>query len=92
MKFLKENWYKLMIGFSMVTFSISALIYTISPAMANESKAKAPVISNGVLYGNCMYFVDGGYLYEIDKQNFDNYSSYWWKGGSYYTPKKKKLP
>jgi hypothetical protein len=92
MKFLKENWYKLMIGFSMVTFSISALIYTISPAMANESKAKAPVISNGVLNGDYMYFTDGGYLYEIDRDNFAGYSNRWWNGGSYSTPKKKKLP
>jgi hypothetical protein len=33
--FLKENWYKLMIGFSMVTFSVSALIYSATPVKAN---------------------------------------------------------
>jgi hypothetical protein len=33
--FLKENWYKLMIGFSMVTFSLNALIYSATPVKAN---------------------------------------------------------
>lgn len=36
--FVKENWYKLMIGSSMFIFSISALIYSVSPAYANVSK------------------------------------------------------
>ena len=36
--FVKENWYKLMIGCSMFIFSISALIYSVAPAYANISK------------------------------------------------------
>ena len=36
--FVKENWYKLMIGCSMFIFSISALIYSVAPAYANVSK------------------------------------------------------
>ena len=36
--FVKENWYKLMIGCSMFIFSISALIYSVSPAYANMPK------------------------------------------------------
>ena len=40
--FVKENWYKLMIGSSMFIFSVSALIYSISPARAeNVFKAKS---------------------------------------------------
>ena len=56
--FVKENWYKLMIGCSMFIFSISALIYSVSPARAeNVFKAKSNsaetpffVVVNGVVY------------------------------------------
>ena len=59
--FVKENWYKLMIGCSMFIFSVSALIYSVSPARAeNVFKAKSNidirpysdyVVVNGVVYG-----------------------------------------
>ena len=60
--FVKENWYKLMIGCSMFIFSVSALIYCVSPAHAeNVFKAKSTsaatpfyVVVNGVVY-----FTDG---------------------------------
>jgi hypothetical protein len=40
--FVKENWYKLMIGCSMFIFSISALIYSAFPVSAeNVFKAKS---------------------------------------------------
>ena len=56
--FVKENWYKLMIGSSMFVFSVSALIYSVSPARAeNVFKAKSNsagtpfyVVINGVVY------------------------------------------
>jgi len=56
--FVKENWYKLMIGSSMFVFSVSALIYSVSPARAeNVFKAKSNsagtsfyVVVNGVVY------------------------------------------
>ena len=56
--FVKENWYKLMIGCSMFIFSISALIYSVSPAYANVSKpipAVTPV-------GRYDFYVRCGYL------------------------------
>jgi hypothetical protein len=67
--FLKENWYKLMIGFSMVTFSLSALIYSISPAMANDNEhniqfnSNIPVGNKGIEINEYTFFVDGGYVY-----------------------------
>jgi hypothetical protein len=70
--FLKENWYKLMIGFSMVTFSLSALIYSISPAMANDNEhniqfnSNVPVGNKGVKIEDNAYFVDGGYVYKCE--------------------------
>ena len=56
--FVKENWYKLMIGSSMFIFSVSTLIYSVSPARAeNVFKAKSNgaetpfyVVVNGVVY------------------------------------------
>ena len=59
--FVKENWYKLMIGCSMCIFSISALIYSVAPAYANISKpipAVTPV-------GKYDFFMKGadGYVY-----------------------------
>ena len=66
--FVKENWYKLMIGSSMFIFSISALIYSVSPAYANMPKpipAVTPVSKydfycGAVAYNN--YFVIKGHL------------------------------
>ncbi len=53
--FVKENWYKLMIGCSMFVFSVSALIYSVSPARAeNVFKAK----SNGAVGAVDFYLVD----------------------------------
>ena len=36
MKFLKENWFKLMTGTSMLVFSFAFLMYAVSPSYANE--------------------------------------------------------
>jgi hypothetical protein len=36
--FLKENWFKLMTGTSMLVFSFAFLMYAVSPSFANSSK------------------------------------------------------
>ena len=38
--FLKENWYKLMIGSSMLITSFGFMIYAISPSYANNNLSK----------------------------------------------------
>jgi hypothetical protein len=38
--FVKENWYKLMIGSSMMMASFGFMIYAISPAYSNSDKEK----------------------------------------------------
>ncbi len=38
--FVKENWYKLMIGSSMMMISFGFMIYAISPAYSNSDKEK----------------------------------------------------
>jgi hypothetical protein len=101
--FVKENWYKLMIGSSMMMISFGFMIYAISPAYSNSEKDKteikntgipnAPVGTNGVIVDDYAYFVDGGYIYRIreDKiQGASDLSSYIVKESSYY--KKTKLP
>ena len=77
--FLKENWYKLMIGFSMVTFSLSALIYSISPAMANDN-TNIPLGNKGVTIGQYTYFVDAGYVYKCNLGKEDIGGNILWKG------------
>jgi hypothetical protein len=44
--FVKENWYKLMIGSSMMMASFGFMIYSISPSYANENKTEEKTLSN----------------------------------------------
>jgi hypothetical protein len=84
--FLKENWYKLMIGFSMVTFSLSALIYSISPAMANDNEhniqfnSNIPVGNKGITIGQYTYFVDAGYVFKCNLGKSDLGGKLLWQG------------
>ena len=67
--FVKENWYKLMIGCSMFIFSVSALIYSVSPARAeNVFKAKSNIVNNGfyVVRNGVVYWTSGEYGYDAD--------------------------
>lgn len=93
--FVKENWYKLMVGSSMMMASFGFMMYAISPAYSNNNENKveipssqtttSPVGSNGVIVGEYVYFVDGGYVYRNQKD-----LDYYWKNSSYWS--KYKLP
>jgi len=73
--FVKENWYKLMIGSSMFIFSVSALIYSVSPARAeNVFKAKN---NKAETYYN--YLVDS--QDRVWYNQGGDYTSYWYKAG-----------
>ena len=68
--FLKENWFKLMTGTSMLVFSFAFLMYAVSPSFANASKEstiedKPFNGANGVVHSEYAYFVDDGYVYKI---------------------------
>jgi hypothetical protein len=88
--FVKENWYKLMVGSSMLMVSFGFMMYAISPAYSNSNSEKteiintnAPLGSNGVIVNNDAYFVDGGYVYQC--KNLVSSSIYWnkkWSDGS----------
>jgi len=93
--FVKENWYKLMVGSSMLMASFGFMIYAISPAYSNSNSDKteikntnAPLGSNGVIVGEIAYFVDGGYVYRIS--SLDGWNTKWKNGSTNW--EKFKLP
>jgi hypothetical protein len=47
--FLKENWFKLMTGTSMLVFSFAFLLYVVSPSYANYTKEETPSKSDYAL-------------------------------------------
>jgi hypothetical protein len=47
--FLKENWFKLMTGTSMLVFSFAFLLYAVSPSYANYAKEETPSKSDYAL-------------------------------------------
>ena len=49
MKFLKENWYKLMTGSAMLIFACGFFIYAVSPSYANYTKEETPSKSDYAL-------------------------------------------
>jgi hypothetical protein len=71
--FVKENWYKLMIGSSMMMTSFGFMIYAISPSYANNNLNKQKIAP-----------LDEGCEYLVDSKNqvwahVKGYSSYDWK-------------
>jgi hypothetical protein len=78
--FVKENWYKMMVGSSMMMASFGFMIYAIGPAYSNNNDRKveiqtpqssiAPVGTNGVLVDGYIYFVDAGYAYKYNPQKY----------------------
>ena len=47
--FLKQNWFKLMTGTSMLVFSFAFLLYAVSPSYANYTKEENPSKSDYAL-------------------------------------------
>ena len=73
--FVKENWYKLMIGCSMFIFSVSALIYSVSPARAeNVFKAKSNINDS-----DPFYVVVNGVVYYCDDKYYKGENAEWEK-------------
>jgi hypothetical protein len=85
--FVKENWYKLMIGSSMMMASFGFMIYAISPAYSNTDKEKteikntgipdSTVGTNGYIEGNYVFFVDGGYVYRFNRNVYGDLWKTW---------------
>ena len=73
--FVKENWYKLMIGCSMFIFSISALIYSVAPARANIQEKTALAKSSGTAYQ--FFVVKNGAVYGLPNGRTGSYKDNW---------------
>jgi hypothetical protein len=98
--FMKENWYKLMVGSSMMMASFGFMMYAISPAYSSNNdnkieipssqKTTSPVGTNGVVIDGAAYFVDGGYIYKNSVMaKGGGYDGYWNSSSSW---SKYKLP
>jgi len=69
-KFVSENWYKLMIGSSMLMASFGFMVHSVSPAYAEpdylkESAALSSSSGSDALSGSVYYVAYNGYAYEI---------------------------
>ena len=95
--FVKQNWYKLMVGSSLLMASFGFLVYSISPAYS-RNKIQIPLSENttslvgvnGVVVDDYVYFVDAGYIYRFRPDGFINFFAE--PQNKYYQPKKVKLP
>ena len=76
--FVKENWYKLMIGCSMFIFSISALIYSVAPARANVQE-KTPLVKSSGSYFQFVLLGPDGNTYGLPIGNRGDRYSDWQK-------------
>ena len=87
--FLKENWFKLMTGTSMLVFSFAFLLYVVSPTYANQtSENKTPEMESN---DDTFAVASGGYLYLWDSKS----DAYFWSKGNteiWSSPYKRKLP
>ena len=87
--FMKENWYKLMVGSSMMMASFGFMMYAISPAYSNNNdhKVEIPVKfseeqkkENNKSNGNSTYsdfVVVGGKVYGL-RNGYSGYSQSHW--------------
>ncbi len=68
--FIKENWYKLMIGSSLLMASFGFMVHSVSPVHA-ESQANSFHNSNsGYNEGEWVYFIANTYMHKIKKGSF----------------------
>ena len=87
MKFLKENWYKLMTGTAMLIFACGFFIYAVGPSYANQTREvnKPQMESNDDAFA----VVNNGYLCVWESK------SEMWKFviyGNDWRPKFRKIP
>ena len=74
--FVKENWYKLMIGCSMFIFSISALIYSVAPAYANVQE-KTPLVKSSASSDFQFFVVKNNKIYGLRNGKSGNRADAW---------------
>ena len=67
-KFVSENWYKLMIGSSLLMASFGFMVHSVSPAMADDNNQKFNVNSN---YKLVPTNVDGSINVKLSDEQLD---------------------
>ncbi len=68
--FITNNWFRMVIGTSTLIFSVGFFIRSITPSYANNSNLNNTsnvASTNGYAEGNYVYFIDNGYMYQIQK-------------------------
>jgi hypothetical protein len=89
-KFVSENWYKLMIGSSLLMASFGFMVHSITPVKAENNNFDYKIRNSKLelMSDEAYYFVDGGYMYRC-KNPGD-----WFKWGTQFSdqPTKRKLP
>ena len=68
-KFVSENWYKLMIGSSLLMASFGFMVHSVSPAMADSNNQKLNVNSN---YKLVPTNADGSINVKLSDEQLDN--------------------
>ena len=68
-KFLSENWYKLMIGPSLLMASFGFMVHSVSPALADDNNQKFNVNSN---YRLVQTNADGSINVKLSDEQLDN--------------------
>ncbi len=71
-KFVVENWYKLMIGTSLLMASFGFMVYSVSPIRAETNSNLSIENHLGYSEGEYVYFINGSFIYRIKKGNFSN--------------------
>ena len=69
-KFISTNWYKLMIGCSLLMASFGFMVNSLSPAIANDLQKNESTYNAGYPEGNFVYFIDNGYIYKVKRGFF----------------------
>ena len=86
-KFVSENWYKLMIGSSLLMASFGFMVHSVSPAMADDNNQKFNVNSNYKLVptnadGSINVKLSDGQLDKIIPKNEDGSLNVKWASGT----------
>ena len=91
MKFLKENWYKLMTGTAMLIFACGFFIYAVGPSYANQtSEVNKPQMESN---DDGFAVVTNGYLVMWpSRQQMWKWASDTRPYESSYNPKVRKIP
>ena len=68
--FITNNWFRMLIGTSTLIFSVGFFIRSITPSYANNpnpNNSSNVASTTGYAEGNYVYFIDNGYMFQIQK-------------------------